>query len=140
MQRKSRCKEDVVLGMPEIVTIVLAVSVGAIALFSFLAVAAWAASRRREREAYYRSEVVKKLSGMPGDAAVALLREQERNAMRRQREGLRLSGLVTAAVGIGLMIFLRALMPGAPIYLVSLIPLLIGAAFLLYSYILAPKD
>jgi len=137
MQRKSRAKEDVVIGFPEIVVIVV---VGAIGLFSWLAVGAWTDSRRREREAYYRSEVVKKLSEMPGDAALALLREQEHNATRRQREGLRLSGLVTAAVGIGLMIFLRALMPDAPIYLVSLIPLLIGAAFLLHSYVLAPKD
>lgn len=125
-------------GMPEFV--VLFLSVGAIALFSYLAVAAWSDSRRREREAYYRSELLKKLADMPGEGAVALLREHERGATRRHREGIRLGGLVTSAVGIGVMVFLRALAPTAPLYLAGVIPLLIGAALLLYSYILAPKD
>jgi len=124
------------IGFPEFVLI----GFGAVALFSFLAVATWADNRRREREAYYRSELLKKLSEMQGDAALPLLREQERNATRRHREGIRLGGLVTAAVGIGLMIFLRAIPTDGPVYLVGLIPLLIGVALLVHSYILAPKD
>jgi hypothetical protein len=39
------------------------------------------------------------------------------------------------------MVFLKALMRDEPaIYLVGLIPLLIGAALLVYSYVLAPKE
>ena len=118
----------------------LFLSVGAIALFSFVAVATWSDNRRREREAYYKSETLKKIAEMGADTAVAVLREEERNALRRRLEGIKLGGLVTAAVGIGLMAFLRALVADEPVYLVGLIPLLVAVSLLAYSYILARKD
>ena len=118
----------------------LFLSAGAIALFSFVAVASWSDNRRREREAYYRSEMLKKISEMQTENAVTVLREEERNALRRRLEGIKLGGLVTTAVGMGLMVFLRALVAHQPVYLVGLIPLLIAVALLAYSYILAPKD
>jgi hypothetical protein len=130
--------------------------IAAAGLFSFLAVASWAADRRREREAYYRSEAIKKIAEMQGNApdavlqllrealtpssvpspwvatpralaayyrsetlkeiartpnagaALEVLREQERNSALRIREGTKLGGLITVAVGIGLMPFLRS--------------------------------
>jgi uncharacterized membrane protein (GlpM family) len=48
--------------------------------------------------------------------------------------------LITLAVGIGMMVFLKALERSEPAYLVGLIPLLIGVALLAYSYVLAPKQ
>jgi len=117
----------------------LFLSVGAIALFSFVAVVTWSDNRRREREAYYKSEFLKRISEMQADSAVAVLREEERNALRRRLEGIKLGGLVTTAVGIALMVFLRALVVDRPVYLVGLIPLFIAVALLAYSYILAPK-
>ena len=77
---------------------------------------------------------------MQTDNAVAVLREEERNALRRRLEGIKLGGMITAGVGIGLMVFLRALVADRPVYLVGLIPLLTAVALLAYSYILAPKD
>jgi hypothetical protein len=77
---------------------------------------------------------------MQTDNAVTVLREEERDALQRRLEGIKLDGLVTTAVGIGRMVFLRALVADRPVYLVELIPLLIAAALLAYSYILAPKD
>jgi Domain of unknown function (DUF6249) len=121
----------------------LFLAVGAIALFLFLAVASWSDARRREREAYYKSEALKKLAEMQGagaTAALEIMREEDRIAERRRREGLRLGGLITLAVGIGMMVFLRAVEHSEPAYLVGLIPLLIGVALLAYSYILAPKE
>jgi Flp pilus assembly protein TadB len=118
--------------------------VAVIAVFSFLAVGAWADARRKEREAYYTSETLKKIAETSGEgakAAMDMLHEQERNMMRRRRDGQRLGGLITLAVGIGLMVFLKAVAtdePGA--YLVGLIPLLIGVALLAYAYVLAPKE
>jgi hypothetical protein len=118
--------------------------VGSIALFSFLGVAAWSDARRKEREAYYQGETLKKIAESSGEgakAAMEMLHERERNELRRRREGLRLGGLVTAAVGIGVMVLLKAIVHDEPgVYLVGLIPLLVGLALLTYSYVLAPKD
>jgi hypothetical protein len=117
--------------------------VGSIALFSFLAVASWADARRKEREAYYTSEAVKKIAESSSEgakSALELLREKEKNAFRRRLEGLKLGGLITAATGLGVMVLLRGIAnDDGPVYLVGLIPLLIGAALLVYVFTLAPK-
>jgi len=117
--------------------------VGSIALFSFLAVTTWSEARRKEREAYYTSETLKKIAESSGEgakSALELLREQERNLVRRRREGMKLGGLITVAVGIGVMVLLRGILHDEPFYLSGLIPLLIGLAFLLYAFWLAPQE
>lgn len=117
--------------------------VGSIALFSFLGVATWSDARRREREAYYTAEALKKIAESSGDgakSAVEYLREQNRNAIRRRMEGLKLGGLITAAVGIGLMMLLRGLEHSEPVYLVGAIPLLVGLALLAYVFLMPPKE
>jgi hypothetical protein len=116
-------------------------SVSAIALFSFLSVVAWVDCRRREREAYYRSETLRKVSELPGATPESLLEfmhEQQAQVDRRIREGLKLGGLITACVGIGIVIFLQALL-GMPISLSGTIPFLVGVALLAYTYVLAPR-
>ena len=120
----------------------LFLSAGAVSLFSFLAVAVWSDNRRREREAYYKNEALKVRPELQVDetVTVAVLREQERIALRRTREGIKLGGLITTAVGVGVMVFLRALLNDLPIYLAGLIVVLIGVALLVYGYVLAPKD
>ena len=117
--------------------------VGSIALFSFLGVASWSDARRKEREAYYKNETLKKIAESSGEgarSALELLREQEKNAVKRRLEGMKLGGLITAAVGIGLMVFLHGVEHEEPAYLVGLIPLLIGLALLIYPFLLAPKE
>jgi hypothetical protein len=117
--------------------------VGSIALFSFLAVASWADARRKEREAYYRSETLKKIAESSAEGATSsmeLLREQEKNAAKRRIEGIKLGGLITTAVGIGVILLLHGLEHEEPVYLAGVIPLLIGVAMLAYTYILAPKE
>jgi hypothetical protein len=66
------------------------------------------------------------------------MQEQQRNVERQRREALKLGGLITTAVGIGIMVFLRAL-PGGPAYMVGAIPLFLGIALLGYAYVLAPR-
>lgn len=123
----------------------LFLGVASVALFSFVTVAVWSQERRREREAYYRSETVKKIAetqSVGGSSAIEYLREFEKSATRRRREGLKLGGLVTVAVGISMMIFIGAVArhDPDPAYLVGLIPLAIGLALLGYAYFLAPKE
>ena len=128
--------------MVEVVSVAIPV-VGSIALFSFLAVAAWSDARRRERETYYKSETLKKIAESSGEgakAAIELLREQNKSATRRRLEGMKLGGLITTVVGIGVMALLRGLVNDEPVYLAGLIPLLIGLAMLTYVFILAPKE
>lgn len=125
------------------VPLFLFLAVGAVSLFSFLAVLIWVASRQKEREAFYRSETIKKLAekeGSSANSALEFIREQERNADRRRREGIKIGGLVNVAAGIGLMVFLIGLAGNKPAYFVGFIPLFVGLALLTYAYVLAPKE
>ncbi len=165
--------------------------VGLIALFTFLSVAAWTSARRKEREAYYKSEAIKKIAEMQGatpepvlqvlretmaawkdhpspanmgpyqakvyyraetikrlaemqgggaEAVLSLLREEEKIRARRVPEGLKLAGFISCAVGLGLLVVLRAIVPDMPVYLVGLIPGLVGLVLLAYGYTYSPKD
>jgi hypothetical protein len=128
--------------LPQIVAVLIPV-VGSIALFSFLGVASWADARRKEREAYYTAETVKKIAESSGEgakAAIDYIHEQDRTTLKRRLEGMKLGGLISAAVGIGVMLLLRGLVHEEPVYLAGVIPLLIGAALLVYAFALAPKE
>lgn len=119
--------------------------VSVICVFTFVSIASWANARRKEREAYYKSDTLKKIAESQGPGATSaleLMREEERISVRRQREGVRLGGLVTIAVGIALTPFLWVVLdPGQKgAALVGLFPFLIGVALLVYSYVLAPKQ
>ncbi len=118
----------------------LFLSAAAFALFSFISVASWSDNRRREREAFYKSELLKKISEMPAPDGLAVLREQEKVESQRRRDGIRLGGLITTATGIGVMAFFRLLVNDRPVYALGLIPLLVGVAMLTFSYVLAPKE
>jgi fatty acid desaturase len=120
------------------------VTVIAAAALSLIAVLAWLNLRKREREAHYRSEAVRRIVET-GDAAAALeiIRELQNADTSRMRNGARLAGLVTIAAGIGLTVFLAAAVAGAehPIYLVGLIPILVGVALLIFTeLIVKPKN
>jgi hypothetical protein len=118
-------------------------AVGAIALFGiFLPAATWLDHRQKEREAFYKAETMRRISEAPGagsNAALELMRQEERSKAIKTREGLKIGGVINIAVGIGVMIFLHALLGGGPpVYLCGLIPGLIGVAMIVYVYIMAP--
>ena len=119
----------------------LFLSVATASLFTFIAVTVWAGERRKEREAYYHSEVLKKIAESPGSgpAAQEYLRERQRISDRNTRGGVRLAGLIVFAAGSGLMMFLSAVRDGPP-YQVGAIPLLVGLAILFYGQFLTPKE
>jgi len=115
-------------------------AVGSIALFSMIAVASWASSRQKERETYYKTDMIKKVAEAQGPGAASaleLLREEARIASMRTKEGLKIGGLVMVATGIGLLVFLHALVTDEPVYLCGVLVLLIGVALYGGSYVVA---
>jgi hypothetical protein len=95
----------------------------------------------REREAFYRSETVKKIAEMgSGPAALEYLREDEKKSALRRSRAILLGGMITAASGIALMVFLVVIIKNQEVYLAGLIPTLVGAALIAYSLISAPGD
>jgi hypothetical protein len=111
-----------------------------VVVFAFTGVVHWVDSQRKEREAYYRADTLKRMSDAPSDGAKAafdLLREQDRLNRISKREGMKIGGLVTVAVGASLCIFLH-LVGGTPNpWAVGLIPASVGVALLFYVYFLA---
>ena len=113
-------------------------AVGAIALFTMISISVWSDARRKEREAYYKNDMLKKVAesqGAGAASALELLREEHRLATVQRKQAFKTGGLIVAAVGVGLLIFLRALIHDAPIYLVGLMVFLIGAALFGSSYV-----
>jgi hypothetical protein len=81
---------------------------------------------------------VSELPGATTESLLEFMREQQGQVDRRIREGLKLGGIITASVGIGIIVFLQALV-GTPVSLGGMIPLMAGLALLAYTYIFAPR-
>ena len=125
--------------------------VGSVAVFGYAAVEVWVKSRRKEREAFYRSETLRRFSESNQPDMLARFLAEEKAARRemrvQQRESLRLGGLVTMMAGIGFGVMLAGIAPRQSFYLYDLIPFnifglvpfLVGLAILIYVYLLAPK-
>jgi len=122
----------------------LFLAAGAMALFTFLAVAVFTENRSKERISYHKSETLKKLADSPPESAqkvLELMQAEDRIKRRRMLEGLKLGGLITTGVGVGLTLFLYFLDADQPdgVFMVGFIPLFVGLAMLLYATLLAPS-
>ena len=123
----------------------LFLSVIVVSIFSFATVSFWSSARRAEREAFYKSETVKRLLEIQtpnSEDALEAIREENLYQSRRRSDRSRLAGLVTGGIGLSLMIFLFAMLrtvTAQPVYLVALIPVFIGVAFALHSYSIRTK-
>jgi Flp pilus assembly protein TadB len=127
--------------LPEVMAIAIPI-VTVIAVFTFAGFAAFSDNRRKEREAFYRYEFRKKLIEQGTGAServLELMREEDRAEQRQAREGVKLGGLITAAVGLGLIFGLRFI-KGEDVWMVGYIPLAIGIVMLLYGLFLAPRE
>ena len=116
-------------------------AVGAVSVFTMVSVASWSEARRKEREAYYKNDMLKKLADTPGpgaNAALELMRAEAQIGAARTRQGLRIGGMITTAAGIGVLVFLRALLGGqGGVFLCGLIPLFVGLALYGSSYLVS---
>lgn len=107
--------------------------------FIMVIFAIWFGTRKKEREAFYKAESLRRLTESSGEgakAAIELLKEEDRLKRIKDREGMKVGGLVTLGVGVGLVIFLWA-MVGPKVALCGLIPGLVGVALLVYVFFLA---
>jgi drug/metabolite transporter (DMT)-like permease len=116
--------------------------VAIISPFVMVIFAIWFGTRKKEREAFYKAESLRRITESSGEgakAAIDLLKEEERLKRVNTREGMKIGGLVCIGVGAALVIFLWAMTktdPGAP-YLVGLIPGFVGVALLVYVFFMA---
>jgi hypothetical protein len=121
----------------EITPVIALAFVGVLLLivFAFVSVLLWSEARRKEREALYKTELLKKLAETPGpgaDAVLASLREEERRKHDRKREWLTLGGVLCAALGLAVLVAYciapNILADG--VWTVGFVPLLLGLALL----------
>jgi hypothetical protein len=128
-------------GGPASLGLWLFLSVGAVSLFVvFIPLVTYMENRRKEREAFYKAETMRRLSESSSEGAktaLELMQNENRQERLRKREGMKAGGLINIAVGVGLLIFLRSLMGNNSPWLVGLIPGFIGVAMLVYVFFLA---
>jgi uncharacterized membrane protein YidH (DUF202 family) len=133
-----------------------------VCFFGFLTVVGgitiWTRAKKQQQEAYYRAESLRRMAEIPGDGARYVaehiretMREEERirQAVARakavkQIETMKMGGLVNIAAGVGIAIFLFFITQGRgnggdKVFLVGIIPALIGVAMLTYAMYFAPK-
>jgi hypothetical protein len=113
--------------------------VAIVSVFTFVSLAVWFGTKQKEREAFYKSETLRRITEASGEgakAAIDLLREEEHLKRIKAREGIKVGGVVCIGVGVGLFIFLGALV-GIKVALCGLIPGLIGVALLVYVFSMA---
>ena len=124
---------------PQTIAILIPI-VAIVATFTFVSVVHWIDSQRKERDAFYKAETIRRVTEASGEgakAALELMRTDERLKRLKGREALKITGLINLSVGVGVMIFLHELLAGTAIYLCGLIPALIGLGFLVYVFFLA---
>jgi mannose/fructose/N-acetylgalactosamine-specific phosphotransferase system component IIC len=112
-----------------------------VSVFTMIIFAIRFGTQRKEREAFYRAENLRRITESSGEgakAAIELMKEEEHLKRIKAREGMKLGGLVCVAVGIALLIFLRVLVHEEPVYLCGLIPAFVGVALLVYVFFMAP--
>lgn len=118
----------------------LVLAVSALSAFTFLSIVIYSTTRAQERSEFQRNETLRKVAEQTGEGAekvLELIREEERIAQRKRHEGLKLGGLITTVVGIGIGIFFYNI--AYDMVAVAAIPLLVGLSLLIYALFMAPK-
>lgn len=112
--------------------LVTMVAVGGV--FGFVSVVVYSENRRREREAFYRAEVHKRVLEQPQGGVEqlrALLLIEDAAQDRQMRKGFMIAGLLTTAVGTA-MLLLQGGGGSWSLWKVGWIPALAGVAMLIF--------
>jgi hypothetical protein len=116
-------------------------TIATISLFVvFIPMVTFMENRRKEREAFYKAETLRRLTESSSEgakAALAMMQTETRQERLKKREGVKVGGLINIGVGAALMIFLHSLGGDKSPWLCGLIPGFIGVAMLVYVFFLA---
>jgi hypothetical protein len=109
-------------------------AVSVLGLFAFIIISLWTSSRREQREMEFRYELYRRMLEHPGpeaDAVRGLLAkdEQQRDAAAAARKHT--GGLTLLAVGIGSGAFFYFIAPKSGVYVLAMVPILVGLVMLL---------
>ncbi len=63
-----------------------------------------------------------------------------RDVAKRRAQGLLIGGIVTIAAGVSILVFLRIIQPNDSAWAVGIIPITVGAALLLSSWLVRSQD
>jgi len=119
----------------------LMVAVVGTAIMGFISLVVWLGNREKERETHFRNEMAQRIADTTDpEPVLEYIRETERVDVARTRLKARVAGLITVAVGVALMIFFHQLVPANPVYLVGLIPGLVGVVLLVFSEFMTKPD
>ena len=119
----------------------LMIAVVSTAFIGFISFIVWIGNREKEREASFRSEMARRVADAQDSGPVLeYIRELERTDAQRTRTKASLGGLITAAVGVAMMIFLYQMASGTATYLVGLIPLSVGVVLVAYAEFMIKPD
>jgi hypothetical protein len=114
-------------------------SIGAISLFGiFIPTVTWIDKQHKEREAFYKAETIRRVAEASGEgarAALELLQQQSRFERQKGREGMKIGGIICIGVGAAMTLLLWSQHETG--FLVGLIPGFVGAALLVYVYLMA---
>lgn len=115
---------------------------GAVALFAFLSVGAWAGAQSADRQTRDRYALLKTVAEQPGENAARVLEmlrqedeERRLKKLRDERKGWIDGGFVLIAVGTGIGLMLQILSDESRIWSVGLIPFLLGVALVLIGFL-----
>ena len=117
---------------------------GAVSLFTFLTVTHWITTRAAERRDRERMALLRKLADQPPATAQVMrellneedvrIQQQDLHKARAARhEGLQ-AGAILVAVGMGLSVFLRSMVPDKPVWTIGIMIMLIGVVVALFAY------
>jgi hypothetical protein len=116
-------------------------TIATISLFVvFIPLVTFMENRRKEREAFYKAETLRRLTESSSEGAktaLEMIQTERRQERLRKREGMKAGGLINIGVGLALMIFLHSLGGSQSPWLCGLIPGFIGVAMLVYVFFLA---
>lgn len=118
----------------------LFLSATVVASLAFVSVVVWAAKRVQERQEFYRFEFRKRLvedGKMDAASFAALMRYEHELSQQKGRQKLLVAAFVFLGIGVGTVAGLQFL--NNDVFMVGLIPTVMGLFMLFYGLVFAPN-